>query len=132
MSLMGRRVSLTAAVLAGAVLLVFAGLLPAASRTPSREIVLVAKGMTFYIDGHPDEPNPTVHLRAGEHVRVVLRNDDRGMKHDFAVPAMNLGMKTVEWNERGEITFDLPKTAGTYEYVCRPHSLMMRGTIQVE
>lgn len=132
MSIMGRRVSLTTAVIAGAVLLLFAALLPAAGRTPSREITLVAKGMTFYLEGRPDEPNPTIHVKAGEHVRVVLRNDDRGMKHYFAVPAIDAEMKVVNWNERGEIAFDVPASPGTYEYICRPHSLMMRGTIQVD
>ena len=132
MSVMGRRVSLKAAVIAVAVLLVFAALLPAASRTWSREITLVAKGMTFYLEGHPDAPNPTIRVKAGELVRVVLRNEDRGMKHDVAVPAINVAMKVVDWSERGEVTFDVPAIPGTYEYVCRPHLLMMRGTIQVE
>jgi len=131
MSIMGKKVSVKA-VVAVAALMVFAALLPVASRTPAREITLVAKGMAFYLEGDLAAPNPTIRVKRGEHVRVVLRNEDRGMKHDFAVPTINVGMKTIDWTERDEVTFDIPATPGTYEYVCRPHLLMMRGTIQVE
>jgi plastocyanin len=27
--------------------------------------------------------------------------------------------------------FEVPTTPGTYEYVCRPHLAMMRGTLRV-
>ena len=94
--------------------------------------MLVTRGMAFYLEGDPTTRNPTIRVKGGEHVRIVLRNDDRGMAHDFAVPAIEVGMDTIDWNERGEIAFDVPVTPGTYEYVCRPHLLMMRGTIQVD
>jgi plastocyanin len=29
------------------------------------------------------------------------------------------------------VVLDVPSQLGTYQYVCRPHSLMMRGTIRV-
>jgi plastocyanin len=65
-------------------------------------------------------------------VRLVLRNDDRGMMHDFAVPAWGEAMDLVEWNASGAVTIDVPSEPGTYEYHCRPHMLMMRGQILVE
>ena len=70
-------------------------------------------------------------MKAGERLRIVLRNEDRGMTHDFAVPAVAAAMNAIDWNESGEVTLDVPDTPGAYEYVCRPHSLMMRGTIRV-
>ena len=117
------------AAIAGLVLL--AALLPAWSSPPTHEIILVARGMTFYLDGEPGTPNPTLEVKAGERVRVVLRNQDRGMTHDFAVPALAAAMNTLAWNQSGEVTFDLPDMPGTYEYECRPHRLMMRGIIRV-
>ncbi len=130
MSILGRTVSMKAvAVIAGLMLL--AALLPALSSTPTREVVLIAKGMAFYLEGDPNRPNPTLEMKAGERVRIVLRNQDRGMTHDFAVPAVAAGMNAIDWNESGEVTLDVPDTPGTYEYVCRPHALMMRGIIRV-
>src|SRR5687767_300183 len=56
------------------------------SRGPAaREIHIVARDMTFYVDGRP-EANPALRVRRGEHVRVVFRNEDAGMKHDFVIP----------------------------------------------
>ena len=129
MSILGRRVPMSAiAAIAGLMLL--AALLPAESDIPTREITLVARGMAFYLDGDPSTPNPTIEVQAGARVRIVLRNQDRGMTHDFAVPAVAAAMNTIDWGESAEVTLDVPDMPGTYEYVCRPHHLMMRGMIQ--
>ena len=123
--------------LAGAALMVTA-LLPiiAASRasgTPSpREIRMVVRDMTFYIEGQ-DEPNPALRLRAGERIRLVLRNEDPGMSHDLAVSGWKL--QTPLLNERGAeavVIFQVPEVRGTYTYSCTPHATIMRGDIQVE
>ena len=130
MSILGRTVSMKAvAAIAGLMLL--AALLPVRSSTPTREVVLIARGMAFYLEGDPSTPNPTLEVKAGERLRVVLRNQDRGMTHDFAVPAVAAAMNAIDWNESGEVTLDVPDTPGNYEYVCRPHVLMMRGIIRV-
>ena len=131
MSIFGRRVSPRAVIAAVAVLVVTA-MLPVMSKTPSREISLVARGMAFYLEGDMASPNPTIRLAAGETVRIVLRNEDRGMTHDFAIPALETALDATDWNETESVTFDVPAAPGTYEYRCRPHMLMMRGTIVVE
>lgn len=123
--------------MAGAALIVIA-LLPivASSRetgTPSpREIRIVVQDMTFYIEGH-DEPNPTLRLRAGEQIRLVLRNEDPGMTHDFAVRSWQV--MTPLLNARGAeavVVFRVPQRRGTYTYNCTPHATIMRGDIQVK
>lgn len=130
MSILGRKISPT--FVAGvALLMVLAALLPALSSTPEREITLVVKGMTFYLEDDLRTPNPTIDVKAGERVRVIVRNQDRGMTHDFSVPAVGAALDPVRWNESGEVVLDVPETPGTYEYFCRPHRLMMRGTIRV-
>ena len=122
---------------AGAALFVTV-LLPivAASRAtgaPSpREIRMVVRDMTFYIEGR-DEPNPTLRVRAGEQIRLVLRNDDRGMSHDFAVGSWQVTSPLL--NSRGAeavVVFRVPQRQGTYTYNCTPHAEIMRGNIQVE
>ena len=98
-------------------------------RRPSRDIVLVVRNMAFYLESDPATPNPTIRLQPGERVRIVLRNIDRGMIHDFAVPALQTAVDAVRWNDEGDVVLAVPPSPGTYQYVCRPHEAMMRGTI---
>jgi plastocyanin len=111
-----------------------ATLLPmrASSSTDSREFRLVVRDMTFYLEGHP-EPNPTIVVKAGERVKLHLRNEDAGMRHDFTVKAWTIATRMLE--DRGEedtIEFTVPDTRGTTPYVCTPHAKMMSGTLRVE
>ena len=131
MSIFGRRVS-GKGVAALAVVLIVGALLPVLSTSPSREIVLVARGMAFYVDGDFSTPNPTIHVPAGESVRIVLRNDDPGIRHDFAVPALGEALDPIAASQTASLIVDLPDAPGTYEYVCRPHMLMMKGAIVVD
>jgi plastocyanin len=130
MSILGRQVSgkVVALVAAG---LVVAALLPVMTQAPAREITLIVRDMAFYLEGDPRLPNPTIDVAAGERVRVIVMNQDRGMTHDFAVPSLSEAMSPMTWNQQDDVTFTVPATPGTYEYVCRPHRLMMHGTIRV-
>ena len=99
-------------------------------RPEPREITLVVRGMAFYLDGN-ELPNPTIMVKAGERVRVVLRNEERGIQHDFAVPLLRAALEPIGWNESSEVAFTVPETPGAYDYWCRPHMTMMRGKIEV-
>jgi plastocyanin len=127
----GRRISIEAVAIVVA-LLVVGGLLTAVTRTPAREITLVARGMAFFLESDPAIPNPTLMLKAGERVRIILRNEERGFTHDFAVPAVDAATDLITWNEDADVTFDVPDRPGTYDYVCEPHAMMMRGRIIVQ
>jgi plastocyanin len=129
MSFWSRRVSITLIVTAVAVVVL--GVLAVAFRPPSREITLIVKNMTFYVEGREHDPNPMLFVNPGERVRVVLKNQERGVRHDFAVPASGAALDLLSWNQSGEIVFDVPGTPGKYDYWCRPHMTMMRGTIVV-
>ena len=134
MSVLGHNVSRTALLKAAATIvavLLLAALLPAFTAAPAREITLVARGMAFYMEGDASTPNPTIEVKAGERVRILLRNQERGMIHDFAVPVIAAAIDAIRWNESGDVTFDVPETPGTYQYECRPHRLMMRGVLRV-
>src|SRR5690606_29870344 len=98
---------------------------------PAREITLVVRGMAFYLEHDLHTPNPTIEVQAGEHVRIVLRNEDRGFTHDFAVPRLGAAVDAINWNQSDDVVISVPKTPGTYEYICQPHALMMRGTLRV-
>ena len=129
MSIWGHRVSVKLIVTAVTVLLlgVFA---VAVTRPEPREIRLVAKGMAFYLEG-VDVPNPTIVVKPGERVRIVLNNQDRGLRHDFAVPALSEALEPISWNQSDDVVLDVPAEPGIYDYWCRPHMTMMRGKIQV-
>ena len=51
------------------------------------------------------------------------------MTHDFAVPAAGRRARPASsWNEQGDVMFEAPARPGTYQYLCQPHQLMMKGT----
>lgn len=96
-----------------------------------REIVVVARGMTFVLASDPEAANPVIPLHAGEHVRLVLRNEAPGLLHDFQIPAWKVQVDQIRAGETSEVTFTVPSTAGRYQYLCRPHSEMMKGFVEV-
>jgi plastocyanin len=115
-----------------AVLLWLAALAGCARFDPApREIVLVARGMTFVLASDPEAPNPVIPLRAGEHVRLVLRNEAPGLLHDFQIPAWKVRVDQIRAGQTSEVTFTVPSAAGRYQYLCRPHSEMMKGFVEV-
>jgi plastocyanin len=95
-----------------------------------RVITLEARGMAFRVDGAADA-NPVLRLRGGEEVKVVLRNREPGMTHDFAVPSLKVAIPELKSDQRGEITFRVPAMRGRHQYLCRPHALMMKGTVEI-
>ena len=130
MSVLGHTVSAKAIAAMTLMILVIA-LLPALSSTPTREVTLVVRGMAFYLEDDLRTPNPTIDIKAGERVRIVIKNQDRGLTHDFAFPAARALSKELTWNQTGQVSFKAPQQAGTYEYYCQPHRLMMKGIIRV-
>jgi plastocyanin len=97
-----------------------------------RDIHIVVRDMTFYVAGS-SEPNPAITLRAGEQVRIRLRNEDPGMRHDFSIQPWAVATTVLDdRGEEDEIVFRVPSTTGTVTYRCTPHAKMMSGTIRVE
>ena len=93
-----------------------------------REILLTARGMAFYVDGG-DTPNPAIAVRAGEHVRFVLRNEAPGLLHDLIIPDLDVALEPVAAGESRAVVVRIPALSAPVRYVCRPHALMMSGTI---
>ena len=131
MSILGRKVSARTVAALAFVFVTVAGLLPVLTTTRAREIRVIAKDMAFYLDGDAKTANPAIEAKPGETLRIVLVNRDRGMTHDFAVPAAGAATDAIESNEDAAVTFEVPDRPGTYEYVCRPHLAMMKGAIIV-
>ena len=94
----------------------------------AREIRIVARDMTFYLEGGT-EPNPVLRVRRGEDIRIVFVNQDSGMKHDFTVPAWGLETPAVSGRGEATVNFRAPARPATGTYACTPHAAMMRGTI---
>lgn len=106
----------------------------AAVRPEARELTLVARGMAFYLPGDPT-PNPRLVAGRGETLRITLRNEDRGMAHDLAIPSRSGGRKSTpvlrDAGESADLTLRVPEEAGEYVYLCSLHSGMMRGVLEV-
>jgi plastocyanin len=102
----------------------------AAPASSAREIHLVAKDMTFYVEGE-QTPNPTLLTRPGERIRLVLRNVDAGMSHNFTIGSWSVHTRLLKGKGIDSIEFVVPSTRGAHNYSCTPHSDMMGGTIEV-
>jgi plastocyanin len=120
------------AIAAIAALVAVAVVTNAGARQDVREIRLVARGMSFYLESDPTTSNPTIRLQAGERVRVVLRNETPGIDHDLAIAGLAAAMSPLPAGATGALDLDVPERPGRHEYVCRPHSVMMRGVVVVE
>jgi plastocyanin len=97
-----------------------------------REIRLVAKDMSFYLEGQ-STPNPTLRVRAGEQIRLVLRNETPGMSHDLVITPWQVQTPMLAKNgEEAAVSFRVPDRTGTETYNCTPHAVMMRGSITIE
>jgi Copper binding proteins, plastocyanin/azurin family len=106
-----------------------------AVRPEPRTVTLLAQGMSFYLPGDPT-PNPRLVAESGEEIRLVLRNQDRGIPHDLSVPDGDGGEQKATREVRGlgesaDLTFRAPEVPGEYEYLCTLHSRMMRGVLEV-
>ncbi|MCH8344550.1 MAG: cupredoxin domain-containing protein [Planctomycetes bacterium] len=108
-------------------------------RTPGAQgairIELVAQQMTFR-RADPANPsrwldNPTLTVRAGEVVELVLRNRDAGMKHDLTIAELGLKTRVAYFGDTVVLRFTAPQP-GTYIYLCSIHPRLMRGRLIVE
>jgi plastocyanin len=127
-----RRIATAAAIAACVGLLSLLSLLPlaAGTRPAPREVMLVARDMVFYLEGS-ETPNPTIQLAAGEDVRLVLRNDDPGITHQFAIADWQIESSTIKGKGTTTVLLHAPDEPGRHAYVCSPHASMMTGTIEV-
>ena len=101
------------------------------AQAPARDVTLVATGMSFALASEPETVNPALSFRAGERVRLILRNDAPGFRHDVTIPAWDMAMEPIGFGETAQVTFTVPATNGLVDYYCRPHATMMRGLVTV-
>jgi len=87
--------------------------------------------MTFTLVGQPDAANPVLTLRAGERVRLTLKNEAPGLLHDITIPDLRVTIEQLRQGETGEAVFTVPTSPGKHEYLCRPHSELMRGVVDI-
>src|SRR4029453_14235529 len=114
------------------IVLAAAGVLAVSAQdTAPRDVHMVVRNMTYYLEG-ATEANPTLRLRPGEQVRIVLRNEDAGMKHDFVVPDWAAPAGLGAGKREAAVVIHPPSRPGRAVYHCTPHEETMRGTILVE
>ena len=127
--------TLRAALVAGALIMI--AVLPrvAARVSPGEpaihEIRLVVRDMAYH-SANDAEVNPTLRVRAGERVRIILTNTETGMSHDFVIPDWKVSTPVLKGKGSEAVEFTAPATIGTHDYNCTPHAATMRGTIAVE
>ncbi len=87
--------------------------------------------MTFTLAGDAKLLNPVIAVRAGERIRLVLKNEAPGLLHDIEIAAWDVQVNQIGAGETADVTFVVPNQPGRYEYRCRPHAEMMSGFIEV-
>ena len=105
---------------------------PANDPASPREIVLITKDVVFQNVSQPNEPNPTIHLKKGQTVKLTLLNQEPDkVLHCFTIGGLDV--KTSRHLATGEsetLTFT-PKERGVFSYACLMHP-MMAGKLVVE
>lgn len=101
------------------------------SSSSPRELVIVARGMTFVEPANSEVANPVISLRAGEHVKVVFRNEAPGLIHNFQIPAWKVRTDEIRAGQSAEVVFTVPVGATNEKYDCRPHAELMHGVVEV-
>ena len=115
----------------GALVLIALALLSGCAQRQARDVVLVATGMSFALASSPEAANPALAFRPGERIRLTIKNEAPGLRHDVAIPAWDVATKQVGFGETAQVTFTVPQTDGAVDYYCRPHATMMRGLVTV-
>ena len=87
--------------------------------------------MTFVLEESPGNPNPALAFRAGERIRLVLKNDAPGLLHDVEIPAFRVALDQIRAGQSADVVFTVPDRPGRYEYRCRPHAELMHGVVEV-
>jgi len=113
--------------------LVIGTLLVAVGCSPEipRDILVVARGMTFTLPSDPETVNPVIRVRAGERLRLTLRNDAPGLMHNFEIPAWAIKTAQIRGGASTSVTLTVPGQEGRYQYICAPHANLMRGFVEV-
>jgi hypothetical protein len=96
-----------------------------------REIRLVARGMA-YVDEATGAANPTLRVKRGERIRLVLTNDDPGYSHNLVSPVLGISTPLLATGTTQSVDVVVPDVPGLSTYACGPHSAMMRGNIAIE
>ena len=102
----------------------------AGENAKAREVVLIARDMSFRVPGQPED-NPVIRVDSGETIRLVLQNDDDGIHHDLSVPEWGVGVAALPSGTRGIVDVRVPDKPGRVDYICKRHGVMMKGIIEI-
>ncbi len=79
-----------------------------------------------------NQSNPTFSLVAGQPVELTIRNEDRGILHDFAIDGLAVKLsRPLRTGEEEILKFTAP-AVGAYRYYCPAHPGMMEGRLIVQ
>ena len=93
---------------------------PTKSTSPEYVVTLTAKDMSFNFF------NPKIYVSPGERVKIILKNDDPGMKHNISLSKLKISSQIIQFGEKTILSFVAPRN-GQFEYFCSMHPTLMRG-----
>ena len=126
MSMRQRKVLLRSSFLlpiAALMLIAARGVMGNAQHDRYRTLVVTAKDMMY--------DQSEIRVAPGEWVRLVLRNEDPGMKHDLVIEGLGLATTLIKTGERTELVFQVP-AQGSFTFLCSMHPVTMRGVLIID
>ncbi|MDA1192968.1 MAG: cupredoxin domain-containing protein, partial [Candidatus Poribacteria bacterium] len=77
---------------------------------PDRTIVIVADDMEFR------GGNPLLKANPGERVRLIFKNEAKGIIHEISIPQLKVKSERLMPGEEQVLNFIVPKDGGEFEY----------------
>lgn len=85
---------------------------------PSVILEVVAEDLVFRGN------NPTLYAELGSKVKLIFRNESRGIEHHLAIEGLDVETGILRPGEREEISFSAPLRDMVLAYSCMLHPLM--------
>ena len=85
---------------------------------PNAVIEVVAENLAF--KGN----NPTLFAEPGSEVKLIFRNEARGIEHNFVIEGLGVETAVLRPGEREEINFSVPMRDTVLTYSCYLHPIM--------
>ena len=68
--------------------------------------------------------NPTLYAELGSKVKLIFRNESRGIEHNLAIEGLDVDTGILRPGERAEISFSVPLRDTVLAYSCMLHPVM--------
>ncbi len=110
----------TSQVIVFALLLIGITLVGVAGMRDRPNAILEVVAENFVFSGN----NPTLYAKPGSKVKLIFRNESRGVEHNLAIEGLDVETEILRPGEREDIIFSVPPQDTILTYSCYLHPIM--------